>query len=361
MIPHIHTLFSGISDTVNLLNNGGFTQYSGRWSVLENTSSDRSVGSVDVIDQDQYRVGQIGFISADTNRLGMWELSGVRCGLTVAPTRQDGTTITSNDGGNVLKISFLDNGEFVLTQTLHDTKRFYSTPISVACSGITIEGSPVVRLVAEINGTDTEVVVVSSNAFGTYRRFGDYITLPAVVSSLKIKIKIVGCFGEEVGLSGMCAVLGHKTKSIPFSSSLVDRACPSGIVFMVAGESCPVGYREYTADPSMVLVSGTKATQQFEHKAVRSLGFDEHDHSESRVDNIRPPTDNLAETTVPLIPSDTRLVMGADFHRYPSDVPFTPYNGEVPVIVLGPNHSHKLRSRMSNIPPTFPVKYCIKL
>jgi len=361
MIPNIHTLLSGVSNAVNLLSNGGFTQYSERWSVLENTSPDRASGSTDVIDLDQYRVGQVGFISTEENHLGMWDISGVRCGLTVAPTRQDGTTITSNDGGNVLKLSFMENGEFVLTQTLSDVKRFNGAPISVACSGTILEGSPVVRITAEINGVDTDIAIVSGNAFGSYRRFGDYITLPPVVSSLKIKIRIIGCFGEEVCLSGICAVLGHKTKGIPFSSSLVDRACPSGIVFMVAGEACPVGYRDFSPTPTMALVSGTKATQRFDNTNVQTVGFDEHDHSETRVDNIRPPMDTLAETTKPLIPSATRLVFGADFHRYPAEIPFLPYDGELPVTVLGPNHSHKLRSRMSHIPPTFPVKFCIKL
>lgn len=361
MIPNTHTLFSGVADALNLLSNGGFTQYSERWRVLENTSTDRVAGSADVVDLDQYRMGQVGFISTESNHLGMWDISGVRCGLTVAPTRLDGTTITSNDGGNVLKLSFMENGEFVLTQTLHDVKRFNNVALSVACSGIAIEGSPIVRLTVEVNGEDIDVAVASSNAFGTYRRFGDYITLPAVVTSLKIKIKLVGCFGEEVCLSGVCAVLGHKTKVIPFSSSLIDRACPSGIVFMVAGDVCPSGYRDHMPNPAMALVSGTKATQRFTHEYVQSVGFDEHDHSSTRVDNIRPPVNTTVETTKPIVPSATRLAFGADFHRYPTDIPFMPYPGELPVTLLGPNHSHKLRSRMTHIPPTFPVKFCIKL
>lgn len=357
---NFHNLFTPLDSRLNLVNNGGFTAVVDRFQPRTNTAADRLPDSVDIVDIGAYKKHVAGFVVPDNQFLGSWSLSGVRCAAAVNPVDSDGYAITSPDGGHILKLSFIESGEFVMEQVFTDLKRFEGAVLSLACSGIHIEGSPVVKLMVSINGDDINVTTVSAAALGNYRRFGDYITLPNTLQSLSLKIKIVGNLGEELCLGGVCAVMGHSTKIPPFTSSLLDRVLPPGLVFMVEGEVCPPGFLALP-DQRMAIVSGTKNIQSVEHEPRTTIGYDMHDHSIGRVDAIREPVATLSETTAPLAPTQTKLVMGADFHRYPPTVAFTPYTGELPVTVLGPTHTHRLQTVMPHIPPTFPITYCVKL
>jgi len=357
---NFHNLFTPLDGRLNLVNNGGFTATTERFQPRVNTAAGRIPATTDLVDVSVYRQHSTGFVVPDNQFLGAWSFSGARCAATVNPSDVKGNAITSPDGGHMLKLSFIENGELVMEQVFDDLKRFEGVTLSIACSGMHIEGSPVVKLMVAINGDDINVTTVSAAALGNHRRFGDYIKLPDSLTGFSLKIKIVGNLGEELCLGGVCAVMGHSTKIPPYTSSLLDRVLPPGIVFMVEGTTCPPGFSPLP-EPRMALVSGTKNIQHVEHTATTVLGFDTHDHSTERVDAIRKPVATLSETTAPLAPTQTKLVMGADFHRYPATVAFAPYTGELPVTVLGPNHTHKLQTQMPHIPPVFPITYCVKL
>lgn len=355
----IHKLHGAYPTGYNLINNGGFTQYADRWIIIDNTSPDRH--SKDIVDTEYYRTGTIGFGSTQEGKLGFWTFSGATAGIAVAPRREDGTAVTALDGGNILKMSFTSDGTLFLDQEFIDLKRFDDTVISLSCSGTNFHGLAVVTLQLLVNGEEIDLVTAAAASFGPYRRFGGFAQLPEKVESLTFRIAIKGCIGEAIGISGVFGALGQQTNSLPFSSSFLDRAVPSGVVYMIAGESCPVGYAEYGTDDSLALISGTKAYQSIENQDVRMAGQEKHDHTDDFIDSLRLPSDAFVETFIPVPITETSLVLAIPFGDYPSQIGFPPYPGEAPQTVLGELHSHRLRTEMPHLPPTFPIKFCIKL
>ena len=352
-----HTLHTPQPGGLNLINNGGFTGYGRRWAAVPNTANFRSPWAVDNLDMDLYaRLG--GAFRAEDNQLSGWDVSGASAAFVIAPRDADGFEVTTPDPGNVLQVSFLEDGDVYLSQDLADVKRLYGADVSYSLGGVFFEGKPEVALEAVID--DEQVVSlleVSAATFGGYRRLGAYTTMPDKLSKLQLRIRLTGSQGQVVGLSGVMAALGSRTANTQFASSLVDRVVPSGTVFMVVGESCPSGYVGIGDEGSMVLTSGTKSFQYVGDDAVRSLGQPEHSHHPDDNDPLAEPQRDTFTTETPL----TSGVAPVRALRFADYVPYNPYPGEVPDQTLSPNHSHTVQTRMDSAPPTFPVRYCGKL
>jgi hypothetical protein len=351
-----HTLHTPQPGGFNLLNNGSFTRYGRRWAAIPNTATFRSGWAVDNVDMDLYARTGVGFRS-DDNQLSGWDFSGVPGAVAVAPRNAQGYEITAPDPGNVLQIGLLEDGDIFLSQDVIDVKRLYGVTASFSFGGMSILGKPEVALEVVVDDQVTALVEVSAAAFGAYRRVGGYFTFPDTLTSAQVRIRVTGCAGELVGLSGVMGALGPRSANTQFSSSLVDRVVPAGTVFMVVGEACPSGYISMGDEGSMVLTSGTKSFQSVAGEFVRALGQTEHSHHPDDTNPLLPPQKDTLTTEIPLS-SGAAAVNAVEFGSY---VPYSPYPGEVPDQVLSRNHSHTLQTRMETAPPTFPVRYCAKL
>lgn len=351
-----YTLHTPQPGGINLLNNGGFTNFGRRWAAVPNTANFRSDWAVDNLDMGLYARFGGAFRSGD-NQLSGWDLSGVDAAFVVSPRDGEGFEITTPDPGNVLQLSFAEDGDVFLSQDLLDVKRLYGADLSFSFGGVFFNGKPEVALEVVVDGEPNPLMEVSAATFGRYRRLGAHTKLPAKVSSVQLRIRLTGCQGETVGLSGVMASLGSRSANTQFSSSLVDRVVPSGAVFMVVGESCPSGYVEMGKEGSMVLTSGTKAFQYVGDEAVRELGQPEHSHHPED-------TDPLAETLRDAFTTETPLTSGivpVSAVQFADYTPYNPYPGEIPEQTLSRSHTHTIQTRMDSSPPTFPVRYCGKL
>lgn len=351
-----HTLHTPQPTGINLLNNGGFTSYGRRWAAVPNTGAFRTPWAVDNLDTGLYaRLG--GAFGADDDQLSGWDVSGASASMVISPRNSEGFEITTPDPGNVLQISFLADGDLLLSQDVADVKRLYDADISISLGGVFIKGKPEVAIELVVDEEITSLVEVSAAAFGSYRRVGAYASLPAKMSQVQVRIRLTGCAGESVGLSGVMAALGTRTANTQFSSSLVDRVVPAGTVFMVIGEACPSGYVEMGKEGSLVITSGTKAFQYVGDEAVRELGQREHSHHPDDSDPMSEPIRDTFTTETPLT-SGVAPVNAVQFGDY---LPYNPYPGEIPDQTLSRSHSHTIQTRMQSAPPTFPVRYCGKL
>lgn len=351
-----HTLHTPQPTGINLLNNGGFTSYGRRWAAVPNTAAFRAPWAIDNLDMGLYaRSG--GAFRGDDDQLSGWDVSGVQVGMVISPRNSEGFEITTPDPGNVLQVSFLEDGDLLLSQDVVDVKRLYETDISISIGGVFIKGKPEVAVELVVDEEVATLVEVSAATFGPHRRVGAHTSLPAKMSQLQIRIRLTGCAGDSVGLSGAMASLGTRTANTRFSSSLVDRVVPAGTVFMVIGESCPSGYVEMGKEGSLVITSGTKAFQYVGDEAVRSLGQKEHSHHPADTDPMVEPLRDTFTTETPLT-SGVAPVNAVQFGDY---LPYNPYPGEIPDQALSRSHTHTIQTRMESAPPTFPVRYCGKL
>lgn len=351
-----YTLHTPQPGGINLLNNGGFTSYGRRWAAVPNTASFRSDWAVDNLDMDLYARFGGAFRSGD-NQLSGWDVSGAPAAFVISPRDREGFEVTTPDPGNVLQVSFVEDGDVFLSQDLSDVKRLYGVDISFSFGGVFFEGKPEVALEVVVDEETTALMEVSAATFGRYRRLGAHIKLPAKVSTVQLRIRLTGCKGETVGLSGVMASLGSRSANTQFSSSLTDRVVPAGAVFMVVGESCPSGYVDMGKEGSMVLTSGTKSFQYVGQEAVRGLGQNEHSHHPDDDDPLAEPLRDTFTTETPLT-SGVVPVRAVQFGDY---TPYNPYPGEIPEQTLSRSHTHTVQTRMDSAPPTFPVRYCGKL
>lgn len=355
-----HTQYSPFPHGYNLLNNGGFTQYTGRYAFVTNTASDRTPEAFEKVDASLYGPVRVGFPLTDDQNLGFWRFTGPQARGLVSPTDERGDTRTSRDGGNLLKIQFLEDGELLMEQELLDPRRFEGVDISAAFTGVFLKGEPLVEGVFVVDDVEFTVFSVSAAAFGDYRRVGGYFTCPEQAEKVVFRLKITGQVGEEFCMGGVSALLGYRIQSVPFVSSFIDRAVPSGVTYMVAGEACPPGYYQ-VEDGRMALVSGTTPAQRIEGQFVDQLGQDRHDHNPDTPNTLAEPSTALIETFSPLGASDAQLVHGVPFHQWPSNIQFNPFPDEIAVTVLGERHTHRVNTEMECLPPTFPVRFCKKL
>lgn len=356
----IHRQYANTLFGYNLLNNGGFTQHLNKIEVLENTSTDRGPNSKDLVDMGLYSPASIGFNLSKAGAVGFWDFSGAAGRAVIAPTDADGNTVTSRDGGNVLKIVFTEDGDMFMDQVLADPRRLEGAPLSISFSGVSFVGEPTVTLVVIVDDVETELTTVSAAAFGAFRRTGAVFTFPDTVNSATIRFKLNGCATDAVGLSGVCAMLGYQSQILNFTSSFVDRAVPSGITYMFVGDACPPGYFQYE-DGKMALVSGVKSFQEVAGAEVTTLGQDKHDHLTTTANGLSLPDDTELRTNVPLSGTGTSRVRAVPFQDYPDGVAALPPDSDAPTTVLGSSHTHVLRTDMDCLPPTFPVKFCKKL
>ena len=273
------------------------------------------------------------------------------------PRDRDGFEITAPDPGNVMQVSFMEDGDVFLSQDMVDVKRLYGADISFSFGGVFFDGKVEVGLEVVVDEEVVSLLEVSAATFGRYRRLGAHTRLPDKVSSVQLRIRITGCAGDSVGLCGVMASLGSRSANTQFSSSLVDRAVPAGTVFMVIGESCPSGYVEMGKEGSMVHTSGTKSFQYVGDEAVRELGQPEHSHHPDDDDVLAEPLRDTFTTETPLN-YGVAPVSAVQFGDY---TPYNPYPGEVPDLTLSRSHTHTIQTRMESAPPTFPVRYCGKL
>ena len=356
----IHNQYSPFPHGYNLLNNGGFTQFSGRYEVRENVAPDRTANAYDKVDASLYGPVTLGFALTGGQDLGFWRFTGAEARGLVSPTDARGNVRTSRDGGNLLKIQFVEGGELLMEQELPDARRFEGVDISAAFTGVFVQGEPLVEGLFVVDDVEFPLFAVSAAAFGEYRRIGGYFTCPEQAQKVVFRLKITGQVGEEFCLGGVSALLGYKIQSAPFVSSFIDRAVPSGVTYMVAGEACPPGYYQ-VEDGRMALVSGTTPIQSDAGQFVTKLGRDRHDHNPDTPNTLVEPSSALIDTFVPLGAGDAQLVHGAPFQDWPSNIQFAPFPDEVAVTVLGERHSHRINTEMDCLPPTFPVRFCKKL
>ena len=356
----IHSQYSPFPHGYNLLNNGGFTQYTGRHAFVENTAADRTPESAEKVDASLYGPVRIGFPLTDGQDLGFWRFAGPKARGLVSPTDERGDTRTSRDGGNLLKIQFLEGGELLMEQELLDTRRFEGVDISAAFTGVFLKGEPLIEGIFVVDDVEFPIFSVSAAAFGDYRRVGGHFTCPDQAQKVVFRLKITGQVGEEFCIGGVSALLGYRIQSAPFVSSFIDRAVPSGVTYMVTGEACPPGYYQ-VEDGRMALVSGTTPAQRVNGQFVTQLGLDRHDHNPDTPNTLTEPSSALINTFVPLGAGDAQLVHGAPFQQWPASIQFNPFPDEVAVTVLGERHSHRINTEMDCLPPTFPVRFCKKL
>jgi hypothetical protein len=237
-------------------------------------------------------------------------------------------------------------------------KRFRSVTLGMGLSGIHISGNPLLRMGLVIDGEFREALSAAVVSFGEYRRITGSVSVEKA-ESIVFRLEIQGCASDEVAISGICMKLGETAPPMRFVSSLVDRALPSGVTFMFEGDSCPPGFEDLE-DNRMALVSGTKAFQSVGGDYVNMLGSDTHDHT-PETNGLDPASTDSIITETPLKAIETAIIRAVPFNDYPSTVPFQPYPGEQPVTVLGVNHSHRIRTNMTAVPPSFPVRLCKKL
>ncbi len=343
----------------NLLDNGAFTHYSGRQAVVTNDGAASSVPVVDVVDLSHYgRVNHSVVLGSVDSPVASWTTTGDGS-VTIAPQDESGNQITSIDGGNVLKVTFSSDNTIVMSQELTDIKRLHGQVISVSLTGSTMVGRPTITASLRVDGQDSIVAVASAATFGSHRRIGGFAQVSDEAEQVEVVIEIDGCSGESVGLSGIMAAIGVAAGTLPFTSSLRDRVIPAGVVLLSAGSVCPPGYVE-VAKEQAAIVSGVAAVQVDKGVPVRQVGSNYHDHTGGVRATLGDASDEAVETPIPLGATNTSLIRGVTFGDYPSNVPYAPYPGELPVDVLGPAHSHTVNTKMEALPPSFNLKFCQK-
>lgn len=343
----------------NLLDNGAFTHHASREVPLNNTS-EAFIGDVtSLVDLEKYKLGNLTITTGQPG-IGSWVFSGAPCNLTIAPTDSAGNIITSVDGGNLLRILFNEDGTLEMAQSLPDPSRFSGVACTIAMTGVNFQGRATVSVVLVENDVETVVVAAGSSTFGNYRRLGASYTFGPDVTSVKVIIRIEGCDGEALGLSGIVAGLGVSGGNLPYVSSLKDRVLQPGTVIMFAGDACPPEYIE-VANEAMALVSGVKSVVENFGGPGRNFGNDEHDHVDNVNALVDSASDERVETTRPIDVRQSVPTRGIPFGEWPASIPFVPFQGELPFEVLGPAHSHTMSTKMNGLPPTFPMKFCQKL
>ena len=175
--------------------------------------------------------------------LGAWTVTGA-ASIEVRPQNSSGDVIHSRDGGNVARITLSAKGTLELKQIITDARPFRGDWLTVAYSGMKGTGSPRVAVVVIRDGVETETDVSYGGFFGNHsRRVARSLQIEGAVKELAVAIRIKGNIGESVLLSGVAVAQGRYDFDLPYSESVADVALPRGCVFMVAGESCPPGFR----------------------------------------------------------------------------------------------------------------------
>lgn len=366
-VPNQHLLQAGARSRLNLLHNGGFTAYPGGLGVVEDTLAMRKGGSGatrrDLVDRRLYRSVSASFaIPAEAGGesiLGHWDIFGGPGAVEVAPVDSaSGRVIPAVGGGNVARISFTGAGTITISQIITDPAPLRGQSLSLSYTGRSFAGQVVIDLVVLADGQELARLPQQSNTFGAYRRPQISMDVPGTAEVVEVRLELVAGPGASVGLSGIAAFLGATGPVAPYTPSIVDLVIPSGTVVMWEGDTCPAGYQTVPGSTGrQALLTGGPANFMSEDgEASFDGGQDEHDHHPSGPgDALETPLDSAHDTDIPLPFESQTSVHGVAFGTQ------SQYPGEKPVRALGISHTHKLKSRMTAVPPCFPIRYCVKI
>jgi len=351
----------------NLLNNGGFDSFPGTTALVENVNPAFSGGTTTpkrtFIDQKQYRFTSFSFAPAEEagleNRVGSWDVYGVKGSVEVAPTdASTGFSVFARDGGNFARVTFSAAGSIYFEQDFSDLAKLRGQPIMLAYSGAAGKNNVTINM----RLLDGEEEVFStrdeSSTFGQNRRIVRQVDIPATAASLKFQLELVGTVGSRCSISSITSVLGPTGNTLPFVPSICDVTVPSGLVILFEGDACPPGFRDAMngAEAMLLGVNGEHAIPDADGQAQVLVGNDEHDHNpEGPPDAFGDASSVLHETPIPIPFGSQAFVRTPLFGTLPQ------FPGEQPAEVLGTRHTHKLTTKMTSVPPSFPVRACIKL
>jgi hypothetical protein len=392
------------TNAINWLNNGSFTAYRAEMQPVEDLSlnrrnfevldtsgnptvltytEDENTKRFDVLDVRLYKETKVlSFLAPEKagseNIVGYWDIYGPAA-VDVMPLDAMGYTITSRDGGNVIKISLTKSGVVLIDQPLTDLEALSGRVVTLAFSGRKMTSALKVTMSVIANGTELSAIQANSQLFGDYRRLTGEVAMPERVTSAVVRFKLEGAGGSSVGLSGCSLVLGAQAR-VPYTPSIPDLAVPSGIVFLIVGASCPSGFaQDAEMDNRLALVSGSAAPvvshvpnliAPEEPEVFTVAGSDTHDHA----DTPTAPVDTLSSAstdshiTASLIPADSQAAVHGVTFANPilfSTIPAASFVGqfsnEKSANALGVDHTHRLSSNMEAVPPSFGVRFCRKI
>lgn len=355
--PTRHNVTAGESSRINLINNGGFTNYVTGVEQLRDTAGDQFV----LVDRKLYGPVHLAFDppaeAGSENTLGYWDIYGGATGVEVAPVDATGRLMPSLDGGNLLRAQFLATGTLFLEQEVGNIAGLRGQRLSVMFSGYAFEGAVRVAMVVLVDAEEHSRTEALSTSFGQYRRVGTSVTIPATAKQVTLRLELQGRSGTSVGLSGITALQGPSGALSRFVPSIADTAMPSNTVILYEGDTCPSGYRNVSpAEPIIGLLTGGHAGVMGTATLTTSGGYDTHDHNPNQPNSALEPASadqHSVDTPMP------KTGQGLFFTKLFSETAQSA--GEVPLIVLGTQHSHTLTSEMTSIPPSFPLVYCQKL
>jgi hypothetical protein len=369
-------------NNVNWVNNGGFVDYPAGLGLYEDTTSNTlsipagATGSdidglrqFNLLDAKLYQTVNYSFISAPEagkdNILGYWDIYGASASIEVAPAADDGSVVTSIDGGNLVRISFPAAGTVTFDQEIADLKPFTGESATLAISGRSFAKNVAITLSLVVDDVPMGVKLGQSQTFGRYRRLVSAVKIPVEAKKAVFRVEIVGTKGSSVGLSGAALFLGAIGPVARFTPSLPDLIIPSGTTFLVEGDVCPAGYRETSfSQDSMALLTSGQATLQG-GELVYASGQDEHDHNpDGAGDALDTPPSSEIHDSAPVLPlSEQVSIHGIPFGFDPGGTITggNQFPNAKPAVVLGVEHTHRLSSNMTALPPTFPVRFCTKI
>jgi hypothetical protein len=355
---------AGEAARVNLINNGGFTAYPDGIRVVQNTIT----GQNEVLDLRKYEHLRFSFNSESAagqpSTLGDWDVYGSEATLTVCPADSNGDLLPSYDGGNLLQLALSESGSVTLSQPVQHVAGLRGGFATMAYGGRAISGGATVTMqLLDQDGTVLGEHVTSSAAFGRYRRMSALVEIPETTQSVSIQITVSGGAGTHIGISGVAVYQDRAGAPAGFSSSVADETLPSNTVFMFEGDACPSGYREISPDKELLLlVTSGYSTVGPAADYAPTGGSDDHDHSPATptgtygsvsealhdIPQTVPPS-SLSQSNVPLFDDIESIETG-------NTVP-----AEKTVLAVGKDHSHRMRSNMTAVPPSFPMRFCERI
>lgn len=377
------TPYTGVADdssAINWINNGLFMFYDQSMAVVEDTGftrcgADKNLAvptkvtrEFDVLDPTYYKKTTFSFkISENSTKelVSSWKFSGE--GVVIINPIENGTTIPSFDGGNLLVINGTQSGSITMDQDIEYFYPLLNSDITIAFGGRKINGLVKVEVQLLMDDTVVHQISTQSQFFGSYRRFSSYGKCPKTAKSAKIRVKLTGSGSWSVGLSGISLLLGAMT-SYTAVPSLADQLIPKGITFLTLGDACPAGYQEIATDHMALTTSGPA---NFLQQTTDSLGVtrfeleteggnDYHDHNpDGQIDALDEPSGDRHVGSLSVPDDGYALIHGVPYHLTGTVTSWFPHDR--PTVTLSVEHSHSLTSKMPAVPANFRVKYCKKL
>lgn len=340
----------------NAINNGGFTAFK---IALESHKRD---SLYDVIDPRLYRRVSTSFniptAAGTENFLGYWDIFGVASSVVVNPITFLGDSVLSPDGGNVIEMRLSQTGKVQMAQAFPSVAALRNRSISVTLS--TRKGVGSLKLSAYIKTDTTTLPLISTqtSATSTFRRFNGTTLVPFNTKTAELVIEFSGSSGASAYLAAVAVAFDASGAPVPFTPSTSDIAVPSGTVFLFTGTGVVPGFQDITEGQNCLicLVPGTGAIVASDGSIVSVAGSDTHDHDPARTQDTLEENKAAAHFTDSIVPEEDQVSVHTDIYgtvqKYPK---------EQPVTVLGINHTHKLDSSMTSIPPSFPVRILKKI